>query len=321
VALALAPAAAAPRRTAAPPARDEQVKIEVRFISMAEDFFERIGVDFSSDGAKDKASGPADPREPSFLDENQTRKFLQAAEGDVRTNITQIPSILVSNGKTAVVRCLEKRPLANPVRQTEPIAYCPKSETLSTGYELSVRPKITSDRRAVTLDLKTALNSLNSEELPRTTTLSLESKLTIPAGGTVLLGGWKRLSEGRREYGPPALSKVPYVNRLFRNVGYTKATENVLVMVTASIVRDETRATSHREKEIAPCASWTPGDSREPAQAKKVAKLMKQYHQACSAGQLDKARKFARQALALDPACFDKQPMLKEVGSCPCSDR
>jgi len=37
-----------------------------------------------------------------------------------------------------------------------------------------------------------------------------------------------------------------------------------------------------------------------------AAKLMEKYHVACQAGDLEKARKLARQALDLDPMCFDK---------------
>ena len=40
----------------------------------------------------------------------------------------------------------------------------------------------------------------------------------------MLLGGIKRLSEGRNEFGVPMLSKLPYINRLFRNVGIGRTT-------------------------------------------------------------------------------------------------
>ena len=48
--------------------------------------------------------------------------------------------------------------------------------------------------------------------------------MSVPDGGTVLLGGLKPLSEGRNEFGPPVLSKIPYINRLFKNVGYGRDT-------------------------------------------------------------------------------------------------
>jgi general secretion pathway protein D len=50
------------------------------------------------------------------------------------------------------------------------------------------------------------------------------------------MGGLKRLSEGRNEFGPPILSKIPYLNRLFRNTGYGRSAESLLIMVTPRII-------------------------------------------------------------------------------------
>jgi general secretion pathway protein D len=60
------------------------------------------------------------------------------------------------------------------------------------------------------------------------------------------MGGLKQLSEQRSEYGPPILSKIPYINRLFKNVGYGRETDSLLVMVTPRIIvqeEEEERAT------------------------------------------------------------------------------
>ena len=56
-------------------------------------------------------------------------------------------------------------------------------------------------------------------QLPTFSFTTVSTTVSVPDGGTVLLGGIKRLSEGRNEVGVPLLSKLPYVNRLFRNVG------------------------------------------------------------------------------------------------------
>jgi general secretion pathway protein D len=61
----------------------------------------------------------------------------------------------------------------------------------------------------------------------------------VPDGGTVLMGGLKRLSEGRNEFGPPVLSKIPYINRLFKNTGYGREAESLMIMVTPRIIINE----------------------------------------------------------------------------------
>ncbi len=76
-------------------------------------------------------------------------------------------------------------------------------------------------------------------QLPSFQQVSVITTVSVPDGGTVLLGGIKRLSEGRSEYGVPLLSKVPYVNRLFRNVGIGRETESLMMMVTPRIIIQE----------------------------------------------------------------------------------
>jgi len=49
----------------------------------------------------------------------------------------------------------------------------------------------------------------------------------------------KRLNEGRNELGPPVLSKIPYIDRLFRNVGYGRSGTSILLMVTPRIIIQE----------------------------------------------------------------------------------
>ncbi len=52
-------------------------------------------------------------------------------------------------------------------------------------------------------------------QLPTFQVITVSTTVSVPDGGTVLLGGIKRLVEGRNEFGVPLLSKVPYIDRLF----------------------------------------------------------------------------------------------------------
>jgi general secretion pathway protein D len=76
-------------------------------------------------------------------------------------------------------------------------------------------------------------------QLPTFIFTSVSTTVSVPDGGTVLLGGIKRLSEGRVERGVPMLSKLPYVNRLFKNVGIGRETESLMMMVTPRIIIQE----------------------------------------------------------------------------------
>jgi len=72
----------------------------------------------------------------------------------------------------------------------------------------------------------------------------------------VLMGGLKRLSEGRNEFGPPILSKIPYLNRLFRNTGYGRSAESLLIMVTPRIIIQAEE--EEKQTGVRPEASGTP---------------------------------------------------------------
>jgi general secretion pathway protein D len=76
-------------------------------------------------------------------------------------------------------------------------------------------------------------------QLPQFSIVSVATTVSVPDGGTVLLGGIKRLSEGRNEQGVPILSKLPYINRLFRNVGIARTTNSLMMMVTPRIIIQE----------------------------------------------------------------------------------
>jgi general secretion pathway protein D len=76
-------------------------------------------------------------------------------------------------------------------------------------------------------------------QLPTFSFFSVTTTVSVPDGGTVLLGGIKRLSEGRNEAGVPILSKLPYINRLFRNVGIGREAQSIMMMVTPRIIIQE----------------------------------------------------------------------------------
>ncbi len=76
-------------------------------------------------------------------------------------------------------------------------------------------------------------------QLPTFSVVSVTTTVSVPDGGTVLLGGIKRLSEGRNEFGVPILSKLPYINRLFKNVGIGRETQSLMMMVTPRIIIQE----------------------------------------------------------------------------------
>jgi general secretion pathway protein D len=158
-------------------------------------------------------------------------------------------------------------------------AHQPIVVVLSEGTSLSVQAVVSPDRRFVRLTMLPFFSSIgdvdtftfngrtssdsgtvaadpsddastvsnNQQEVTEGTTVQLptfnfttvSTTVSVPDGGTVLLGGIKRLSEGRNERGLPMLSQLPYINRLFKNVGIGRDTQSLMMMVTPRIIIQE----------------------------------------------------------------------------------
>jgi general secretion pathway protein D len=76
-------------------------------------------------------------------------------------------------------------------------------------------------------------------QLPTLAFTTVNTVVSVPDGGTILMGGIKRMSEGRTERGVPFLSNIPYINRLFKNVGIGRETTSLMMMVSPKIIIQE----------------------------------------------------------------------------------
>lgn len=76
-------------------------------------------------------------------------------------------------------------------------------------------------------------------QLPTFAFTTVSTTVSVPDGGTILLGGIKRLAESRAERGVPMLSKIPYLSRLFKNVSVGRDARSLMLMVTPRIIIQE----------------------------------------------------------------------------------
>jgi type II secretory pathway component GspD/PulD (secretin)/tetratricopeptide (TPR) repeat protein len=217
----------------------------------------------------------------AFLSDIQVFLFMEAAQGDQRTHVMQAPKLTMFNGQTANITVADQQFFTsdlNVIIVGTQIAFAPTNTLFPTGgVSIFIRAAISGDRRFVRLDMTPRLFNLASAvvplipvvtpifpatfeggqpqnpviftqfiQQPTFNTITVSTSVAVPDGGTVLMGGLKRLSEGRNEFGPPVLSKIPYINRLFRNVGYGREVESLMMMVTPRIIiqeEEEERAT------------------------------------------------------------------------------
>jgi type II secretory pathway component GspD/PulD (secretin) len=351
--------------------QDLEVSIEVKVVSLAETFYERIGVDFAM-GIPTNAQptgGPTTgqviggrltrnfsgnavglqlpgiptpdldiPIRPTsfaravppfggftnsfadggislglaFLSECQVQMFLDAAQGDTRTNVMQAPKLTALNGTSASMTVGDFQffvtgitpvmvngqmvfvPQNVPylVGQTQPIPpnasiqngllnFTPTAPQ-TPGLGLFIQPVVSADRRFVRLNIQQSFTNLISGTVqtplvtiitpqfenggtgqpvpftqflqqPRFSNIDTQTVVVVPDGGTVVMGGLKYMTEGRNEFGPPVLSKIPYLNRLFKNVAYGREGRSILIMVTPRVIinrEEQERQTGVRDDEL-----------------------------------------------------------------------
>jgi Flp pilus assembly secretin CpaC len=73
-------------------------------------------------------------------------------------------------------------------------------------------------------------------QLPITETTQIVTQVSVPDGGTLLMGGQKSVGEVEVEAGVPVLSHIPILNRAFTNRTSVKDEQTLLILVTPKIL-------------------------------------------------------------------------------------
>jgi type II secretory pathway component GspD/PulD (secretin) len=208
------------------------------------------------------SAGPAFQTMGAFLDDIQVNFLLEATQIDRYSSICQAPKIVMQNGTLGYIAVQTDVPYVEEVEVqlgessggTEP-----QIETMGFGVVLAVRPT-TRDLRYVNMyvvpqvtqrapdaDLiyeNTVVSegavSVLSYMYPGKRTTRVETTVSVPDGGTLLLGGLKQTGEVEREAGVPVLSKTPVLKRFFTNRSLVKDNFTLLVLIKPKImVREE----------------------------------------------------------------------------------
>jgi len=134
--------------------------------------------------------------------------------------------------------------------------------SIVTGTILNITPTIMHDKKNVLLNIVTELRDFlgftnNAIQLPllggggvteagsyivplpETEISRVETRVSVPDGGTLLLGGQKISVKVERDTGVPVLSKIPVLGRLFANRSKVKDEKILLILVKPVIILQE----------------------------------------------------------------------------------
>ncbi|MFA9478631.1 hypothetical protein ACERK3_10020 [Phycisphaerales bacterium AB-hyl4] len=200
----------------------------------------------------------------SYLDDLEVNLLVHATQASQRSVSLTAPRVTFFNGQTAFVVVAQQFAF---ISDLEPIpdaaGFNQELSVVNSGVVLQVQGTVSADRRYVTMTLQPSLAQLdairqitqnavvtipgpgdNEVAIPISATLEaptlqiteVAATVSVPDGGTLLLGGQRLVDEIEIEAGVPVLSKVPFINRLFTNTSTVKDERTLLILVKPSII-------------------------------------------------------------------------------------
>jgi len=210
------------------------------------------------------------------VDDLQVNVLLRATQMDVRNITLNTPRLTIFNNDLRPAYITIARQIAfvsdlEPVVAEGVAAFDPEIDIVQDGITMAVKGAISADRRYVRLYIRPSLAQLTGFEefainaivddddddddgdggdgdgdgamvvngriqQPEISITTLETQVSVPDKGTLLLGGQRLVGEVEVESGVPVLSKVPILNRLFTNRAITRDERTLLVLVKPTII-------------------------------------------------------------------------------------
>ncbi len=198
----------------------------------------------------------------SILDSLALDYYLSAVEGSNQSILLSAPRLTVFNGQRAYIAVLTQRNLVTDIDvdvAESAVGYDIEVETITTGVVFDVRPIVSADRRYVQMELRPSRSELINVsafdagwiimpdggvqtltvQLPVVETTEVRTTVSVPDGGTLMVGGLKFSFEQELESGVPILSQIPIINRLITRTASVREKDNLIILVTPHIIIQE----------------------------------------------------------------------------------
>lgn len=204
-------------------------------------------------------AGPAFSLFGTFLDNIQVDFLMRATQMDARSSSVDAPRLVVFNGRSAYIEVstyvsFVSSPGFRPVGGTgvggaAAQGALPQIDAFPSGRTFSVKPTVSGDRRYVTMEVRPRVTDVTLIEQsvqqgalaaqfqrPNVQMTRIETTVSVPDKGTVLLGGLKLSAENEVEAGVPVLSKIPVLKRAFTNRSVVKDEFVLLILIKPTII-------------------------------------------------------------------------------------
>jgi len=223
-----------------------QVEIEAQFVSLSTGLSKTFGIDFTS------ANGPFSVASTGravgtgitigFL-RNNFRALLGALESTNQAKRVTAPRVTAINNTLATIGTTVSTPFVTTTTTTPVGGQTQTAQTtsyVSTVTGLSVTPTINGDD-TVTFRLQPRLEAQDlsavAGQAPTITSQNVDTLVNVKDGDTIALGGLRTKVVTTTSNNVPILSKLPILGGLFRGKTRVSADGDLIVFVTARIIR------------------------------------------------------------------------------------
>ena len=228
----------------------DQVEVAALICELSQDDLDSLGVEWGSIGVSDEGVGLIG--QPILMDVNvpggvdfygDVGATLSAILQDSRSRVLSRPRVIVNDGEEGQILVGGEVPI--PIVQpgtagvtTVTIEYKPY------GVRLDFRPTIKTDGKTIDLSILPEVSSLDwtngvtisGFNIPALRTRRAETVVSIPDGGTLLLGGLLQREEATVERSIPLLSKIPIIGELFKHKSFANGDTELVILLTPKIV-------------------------------------------------------------------------------------
>jgi type IV pilus assembly protein PilQ len=183
------------------------------------------------------------------LVKNNIALFINALEGITDTTILANPKILALNKqKGEVIVGREDGYLTTTVTDSASVQTV---QFLDTGTRLIFRPFIGDDGYIrMEIHPEDSSGGLSSANLPFKVTTETTSNIMVKDGHTIVIGGLFRESTNTTRSQVPFLGNLPLAGYLFRSQTDTTVRQEIIILLTPHIVKDDNAYSDESEKEM-----------------------------------------------------------------------
>lgn len=207
----------------------------------------------------------------TWIEPFQINAILHARSETLKANNMSSAMVTAHNRQRVFISVLRQRAYIadydtsgagglTPIEVADPVI-----RNFQEGLVLDVRPVVSSDRKYITIDVRPTFSALTTPtistivvnmgtflqsvvqgiiEIPEVFLERAFTSVTIPDGGTAILGGLKEVMERKYVASIPIFDKLPIFNWVFKRKGYVHERRNLVILITGRIVilRDEEKA-------------------------------------------------------------------------------